>query len=273
MVIVYCVGVSSIQAPEDPAAVVDERASSLGRPLMVALIGLCLVVVAIVVWAFFGRVPQTVSGFGYVVPAQGFTEVGTTVSGSVEGVEVEPGQRVSRGEELLRVNIGGGGRESIVSPVDAVVIGVSALAGRITEPGDPMVYLQPLDAALVVKAFIAATDASTINIGAPAAMSPADAPRAAQYGVIRGSVTAMSPTPVSAERIGFIVGGNASLVDYFLAPGPVIEVTVELEQDPSTPSGYSWSIGQGPDVEINAGTLSEITVLLRDSPVLGGNTQ
>lgn len=263
---------NSIQAPPDPAAVVDQRTSPVGRPLRITLVGLSLVVVAIVVWAFFGRVPQTVSGSGYIVPAQGFTEVGTTVGGLVESVDVQPGDRVSQGEKLLRVNITGGGIEWIVSPVDAIVTEVVALPGRITEPGDPMMYLQPVDAALKVKAFILATDASAIGIGAPAAVSPANAPRAAQYGVIRGSVTAMSPTPVSAERIRFIVGGNASLVDYFLKSGPVIEVTVDLQQDPSTPSGYRWSIGQGPDVEINAGSLSQVNVLLRDSPVLGWST-
>jgi multidrug efflux pump subunit AcrA (membrane-fusion protein) len=228
-----------------------------------------LVVVAIVVWALFGRVPQTVAGPGYVVPAQGFTEVGTTMAGLVETVNVQPGQRVSQGEELVRVIIADGDLESIVSPLDAIVSEVEALPGRITEAGDPMLYLQPVDAPLLVKAFIPATEAFSIGVGAPAAVSPADAPRAAQYGVIRGSVTAMSPTPVSAVRISYIVGGNTSLVDYFLASGPVLEVTVELEQDPSTPSGYSWSIGQGPDVEIDAGSLSEVTVLLRDSPVLG----
>ncbi len=263
---------SSIQAPTDPAAVVDKRASSLGRPLLVTLAGLCLVVAAIVVWAFFGRVPQTVSGFGYVVPAQGFTEVGTAVNGLVETVKVQPGQRVSQGDELLRVEIVGGDVESIISPVDAIVTEVVAIAGRITQPGDPMIYLQPADAALVVKTFISVANSHTIEVGAPAAMSPAGAPRAAQYGVIRGSVISTSPTPVSAERISYIVGGNTSLVEYFLSSGPVVEVTVELLQDPSTPSGYSWSIGQGPDVEINAGSLSEVTVLLRDSPVLGGNT-
>lgn len=260
---------SSIQAPPDPAAVVDQRTSPVGRPLLVALVGLCLVVVAIVVWALFGRVPQTVAGPGYVVPAQGFTEVGTTVAGLVKTVNVQPGQRVSQGEELMRVIMADGDIESIVSPLDAIVSEVGALPGRITEAGDPMLYLQPVDAPLLVKAFIPATEAFVIGVGAPAAVSPADAPRAAQYGVIRGSVTALSPTPVSADRISFIVGGNASLVDYFLASGPVLEVTVELEQDPSTPSGYSWSIGQGPDVEIDAGSLSEVTVLLRDSPVLG----
>lgn len=264
---------SNIEAPPDAADVVDKRASSLGRPLVIALVGLCLLVVAIVVWAIFGRIPQTVSGFGYVVPAQGFTEVGTTVNGLVQRVEVEPGQRVSQGEELLRVNVVGGDIESVMSPVDAVIIEVVALPGRITEPGDPMVYLQPVDAALVVKAFIPATDAYTISVGLPAGVSPADAPRSAQYGVIRGTVTGMSPTPVSAERISFIVGGNASLVDYFLASGPVIEVTVELQQDLSTPSGYDWSIGQGPEVEINAGTLSEVSILVRDTPMIGWFSQ
>ena len=260
---------STIQAPPDPAAVVDQRTSPVGRPLLVALVGLSLVVVAIVVWALFGRVPQTVAGPGYVVPAQGFTEVGTTMAGLVETVNVQPGQRVSQGEELVRVIIADGDLESIVSPLDAIVSEVEALPGRITEAGDPMLYLQPVDAPLLVKAFIPATEAFAIGVGAPAAVSPAEAPRAAQYGVIRGSVTAMSPTPVSADRISYIVGGNTSLVNYFLASGPVLEVTVELEQDPSTPSGYSWSIGQGPDVEIDAGSLSEVTVLLRDSPVLG----
>ena len=260
---------STIQAPPDPAAVVDQRTSPVGRPLLVALVGLSLVVVAIVVWALFGRVPQTVAGPGYVVPAQGFTEVGTTMAGLVETVNVQPGQRVSQGEELVRVIVADGDLESIVSPLDAIVSEVEALPGRITEAGDPMLYLQPVDAPLLVKAFIPATEAFSIGVGAPAAVSPADAPRAAQYGVIRGSVTAKSPTPVSADRISYIVGGNTSLVDYFLASGPVLEVTVELEQDPSTPSGYSWSIGQGPDVEIDAGSLSEVTVLLRDSPVLG----
>jgi HlyD family secretion protein len=83
------------------------------------------------------------------------------------------------------------------------------------------------------------------------------------------SVSTLSPSPVTPERVAFIVGGNESLVDYFLGSGPVIEVTADLQEDPSTPSGYAWSIGQGPDVEIRAGTLSEVTVVVRDTPVIG----
>lgn len=265
----------SVEAPTDPAAAIDGRDNSVSRPLAFTLAGLVIIVAAIVVWALFGRAPQTISGFGYVVPDGGFTEVGTTVKGLVESIEVEPGQRVSVGEELVRVNItdGNGAIESVVSPVEAIVIDVVVLPGRTTTPGDPMVYLQPVDAPLVVKGFIPATASEIITEGMAASVSPADAPRPAQYGVIVGTVTAVSPRPVTPERMDFIVGGNESLVDYFLGSGPVIEATVELQLDPSTPSGYAWSIGQGPDVEIQAGTLSEVTVVVRDTPVIGWFTQ
>lgn len=262
-----------VKAPADPAAAVEERGSTMTRPLILVLIGLCLVVVAILVWAVFGRAPQTVSGFGYLVPDGGYTEVGTQVSGVVDTVEVEPGQRVTEGQELVRVardgSSVGSSIESIVSPVDGIVIEVVALPGRSTTGGDPMVYLQPTDLPLVVKGFLSATSAETLTVGMPASVSPADAPRRAQYGVILGRVAALSPAPVTPERVSFIVGGNASLVDYFLSDGPVIEVTVELQEDPSTPSGYAWSIGQGPDTEISAGTLSEVTIVVRDTPVIG----
>lgn len=247
----------------------------MGRPLAIALVGLSFIVLGILAWTFFGRAPQTVSGFGYVVPAGGYTEIGTQVNGLVASVEVEPGQGVREGEELVRVDteISGGASESILSPVDGTVIEVVALPGRITEPGDPMLYLQPLGSPLLVKGFVAASEAESVRVGMPALVSPADAPRFAQYGAIRGTVTALTPTPVTPDRLLFIVGGNSALVDYFLGSGPVIEATVELELDSSTPSGYAWSVGQGPDIQIRAGTLSGVKLVVRDAPVVSWFTQ
>ena len=260
-----------VSAPTDPSAEVDARSGAVSRPLVIALAGLVLLVAAIFVWAIFGRAPHTVSGFGYVVPDGGYTEVGSTVAGLVDSVDVTPGQRVAAGDVLVRVDLNDGNDsiETLRSPVDGLVVEVVALPGRVTDPGDPMVYLQPDDAALVVKGFVPATLAETVQVGMPVQVSPADAPRRAQYGVMLASVSTLSPSPVTPERVAFIVGGNESLVDYFLGSGPVIEVTADLQEDPSTPSGYAWSIGQGPDVEIRAGTLSEVTVVVRDTPVIG----
>ncbi|MFM1965209.1 MAG: hypothetical protein RL134_934 [Actinomycetota bacterium] len=261
----------TISAPPDPATEVDARSGRVGRPLVLALIGLCLIVLAIFVWAVFGRAPYTVTGFGYIAPEGGYTEVGAEVAGLVESIPVSPGQQVRQGEELVRVTLddGSGTVQSLGSPVDGLVVAVVAQPGRTTAVGDPLVYLQADGEPLVVKGFVPATLAETIQEGMPIEISPADAPRRAQYGVMLGRVSSLSPIPVTPERLSFVVGDNQSLVDYFLSAGPVIEVTGELTSDPSTPSGYAWSLGEGPDVDIQAGTLSEVTVVVRDTPVIG----
>ena len=263
----------TITAPADPAASVAERGAPVTRPLLIALIGLALLVAAAIVWAIFGRAPQTVTGYGYLVPSGGFTEVGTTVSGVVDSVAVEPGQRVRAGEELVRVNVssdsGGAEVESLQSPVDGVVIEVVALPGRVTVPGDPMLYLQPADAPLEIAAFVLADSSGPIRVGMEAGVVPADAPRPAEYGVLIGRVDSVSPTPVTASRIRYLVGGNETLVEYFLSEGPVIEVGIDLQEDPTTPSGYAWTIGDGPDVQISSGALSEVFIVTQDSPVIG----
>ena len=261
----------TITAPPDPAASVAEHGAPVTRPLLLALIGLALLVAAAIVWSVLGRAPQTVTGFGYLVPSGGFTEVGTSVSGVVDSVAVDPGQRVRAGEELMIVSSDSAGAsvESLLSPVDGVVVEVVALPGRITVPGDPMVYLQPDDAPLEVAAFVLADSSGPIRVGMEVGVVPADAPRPAENGVLIGRVDSISPTPVTASRIRYLVGGNETLVEYFLSGGPVVEVRIDLQEDPATPSGYAWTIGNGPDVAVNAGALSEVFIVTQDSPVIG----
>ena len=79
---------------------------------------------------------------------------------------------------------------------------------------------------------------------------------------------AVSPVPVSPERVTLIVGGNLSLADYFLTDGPILEVTVALRRDPTTPSGYHWTTGEGPPTAVSLGTLAEVSVVLSETAPL-----
>ncbi len=58
---------------------------------------------------------------------------------------------------------------------------------------------------------------------------------------------------------------NDQLVDSFIqeAGGAPIAVRAELITDGSTPSGYRWSSGKGPDVNLTSGTRCAGAVITR----------
>jgi HlyD family secretion protein len=55
---------------------------------------------------------------------------------------------------------------------------------------------------------------------------------------------------------------NRDLVDLWLRGGPVYEVTVQLQPDPATPSGYRWSSQAGPPRPLSGGTLASADLVL-----------
>jgi hypothetical protein len=81
-------------------------------------------------------------------------------------------------------------------------------------------------------------------------------------------VRSVSTLPATADRIELLVGGNGSLSEYFMGEGPVLEVTVALDENAANPTGYNWTIGSGPDSELLTGSLAEVSVVINDySPI------
>ena len=73
-----------------------------------------------------------------------------------------------------------------------------------------------------------------------------DTVRRERFGGIVGTVTQVSPFPITKEGASSLVG-NAEVVEEIVSQvGSVIAVQAQLELDPSTPSGYKWSSSTGP---------------------------
>lgn len=254
------------QAPVDPAPEIAVRSPVVTRPLLIALVGVCLLVAAAVLWAVFGRAPQTVTGAGYLLPEGGYTELGTRITGIVHRILVAPGQHLRPGDPVAVVRRGRGTPLLVTARRAGQVVDVPARPGGLTGPGEPLVTIQPAGARLQAIGFLPAAAAELVDPGMAALISPVDAPRA-QYGYIEGSVTAVGPAPITRQRLLTLLGDNAELADHFLSSGPVGEVTVELARAQTT-SGYRWTIGSGPDHAVDAGTLAEVTVVVSDSSVI-----
>lgn len=248
----------------DPAREVALRLPVTDRPSWLILVGLTLLVLAGVAWAVFGKTPDLVTGRGMVVPSQGFMEVGTEIQGTVKRVDVTPGVQVKRGSRIATIRTDDGGDVIVTSPVEGIVATVLVRAGGVTDRGTALATIEPADSEAVVVGFLAAGPGKRVAPGMEARVAPASVPRS-QYGTMKGTVTAVSPVPVPPERVILVVGGNASLVTYFLTEGPILEVTVRLEDDPSTQSGYAWTTGDGPPGQVTLGTLATVEVVLSEA--------
>jgi multidrug efflux pump subunit AcrA (membrane-fusion protein) len=248
----------------DPSAEIAARLPVTDRPSWLILIGLVLLVAAGIAWAVFGAAPDSATGQGMVTPEQGFLEIGTELQGTVETVDVTPGQTIEKGTEVALIRTGDGATVHVRSPIAGTVATVLIRAGGVTDRGTAIATVEPNGSPAVVIGFVPAGPGKRVEPGMPARVALASAPRS-QFGTMEGYVTHVSPVPVSPERVILVVGGNVSLAQYFLSGGPVLEVTVALERDPNTPSGYAWTTGDGPPTSVSMGTLAEVSVVISES--------
>ena len=258
---------SAPRDPRDPSAEVAGRLPITDRPSWLILFALVLLVAAGIAWAVYGRTPDAVTGPGMVVPSEGFVEVGAELQGTVESVDVLPGDLVEAGAVVARIRTVAGESVTVTSPLAGTIATVLVRAGGVTDRGTALLTVAPSGSRPVVAAFVPAGPGKRIAPGMPARISLASAPRS-QFGTLMGRVQAVSPVPVPPERVTLIVGGNLSLADYFLTGGPVLEVTVTLDRDATTPTGYRWTTGDGPPTAVSLGTLTEVAVIVSESAPL-----
>lgn len=260
-------GAPATAVGRDPSREVAERLPVTDRRSWLMLLGVALLVLGGLAWAVLGRAPETVSGPGMVVPERGFVDVGTDAVGTVTAVLVQPGDLVDRGDVVARLLDLTGRPIAVSSPLTGRVATVLARTGGVSQPGVPIAVVDPSASPLVVVAFLPAGSGQQVRPGMTALVGLEAVPQA-QFGMVSGVVAGVSPLPATAARVELLLGGDAALAAFFQRGGPVLEVTVALDRDPTTPSGYTWTLGSGPDVAITAGSLTDVAVVVDDGSVL-----
>lgn len=251
---------------ESPTRRIERRTNILTRPLILALIGVVVIVAGGVVWAVFARAPASVEGRGVVVPQGRTVVVRAPRSGVVTEVLVGASDPVEVGQAILRITGADGTTSAVGAHQAGAVIELRAAGGTRVHAGQLLAVITTDRRAHAAIAFMPAEPAESITPGMRALVSPANLPTA-QYGAIEGVVTSLAPVPASTTRINALFVDNDSLTRYFTEQGPVLEVHVRLLTDPSTPSGFRWTVGDGPDSRVSAGTLAGVAVITDDASV------
>ncbi len=148
----------------------------------------------------------------------------------------------------------------IVASSEGVVTGVQVQTGNLISAGTQLVNINNDNAMEnIVICYVPLSEGKKITAGMEAMVSPSTV-NDQEYGFIEANVLSVSSYTVSSNEMLARLGDQV-LVESFLQNGPVVEITCELKKDESTLSGYSWSSDKGKDVEITEGTIMNTSII------------
>ena len=156
----------------------------------------------------------------------------------------------------------------VVSPFGGIVTDVAVERGGIINSGQRVVTLENLDdrpkRSLVMSAFVTAFQGEKIHPGMEMRITPSTV-KQEEYGYMLGTVTEVAAFPVSQAGLQAALG-DSSLAETLLRQGPMISVQGSLIEDRGTESGFRWSSTRGAHIQVNAGTVSSVEVVVREQP-------
>ncbi len=236
-----------------------DTAISLANPKSwIALFVALLLIVAAGLWAFLGTLPRSIGGVGVLSRAGGVLRVETGFSGVLSAVFVRPGDHVDGGAPVASVFDTAGRDHVVTAAAGGTVMVADYEPGSAVKAADPIAILErDPDAGtgtaggtsaggdgLSAMVVVPADRASGIALGTEVELTVASAP-SRSFGLLKGRVTDISRFPITPTGLSAVVY-DASTVQSLTDGAAVSLVTVTLDADPGTPSGYAWTSPSGP---------------------------
>jgi len=169
--------------------------------------------------------------------------------------------------------------QEVVSPYSGTIVEFKVNAGEVVDNGRALFSMLPQTqnaggaestahhSMLVAELFVSPEDGKKIRPGMMAQISPSTVKRE-EYGFIEGTVTSVASIPSSEEGMMRMLKNN-QLVHDLSGGGAPFEIVVELLLDSQTITGFKWSTWNGPETEINSGTLATGSVTVRNIHIIG----
>ena len=145
------------------------------------------------------------------------------------------------------------------------ILEITASVGQYLNPGNSLGTLQTKGTAkdMMSVAYFAVRDGKKIHPGMKILVTP-DTVKRTRFGGIVGTITDVSPFPVTTEGATSVIGNSEVAQRLMEREGGKIEALAKLTVDLHTFSGYQWSSSEGPQLEISPGTTTTVRVTVEE---------
>ncbi|MGF1471331.1 MAG: biotin/lipoyl-containing protein [Rubrobacteraceae bacterium] len=244
-------------APDD----LDRLMHVTSPKMWLALIALGAIVLAALAWGLLGRIPVEVTAqAGILLKRDSVNEVAAQETGVVSRVAVREGDEISEGQTVAFLEVDGQNPVAIKSFFEGTATDVLVERGMVVDRGEQVAVIERGNEPLQAVMYVPIDDGKRLKKGTNAFISPSTVP-SEEYGYMLGTVSRVSEFPPSEAEMMLLLQ-NQELVKSLRGDGDQLEVVVDLTRDPSTPSGFEWSIDQGPPFDVSNVTLATGTFVL-----------
>jgi hypothetical protein len=217
----------------------DEMMQVTSPRSWLALVGLCLVLLAALAWGLYGSVPNVVTGQGVLIREGSLQAVEAPAAGEVRDLLVAVGDDVQQDQIIARIVQAADNRQVVVtSPHAGRVVELRVTQGNLVTVGTPLASVEQPRGPLEAMLYLPPAEAQKVEPGMEVQLAPASVKRE-EYGLLLGHVTAVAAFPSSPAGMRRVLGSE-ELAKTLAADGPPIEVRVELTRGATT-SGYQWT--------------------------------
>jgi HlyD family secretion protein len=173
-----------------------------------------------------------------------------------------------RDAELMRLQLrceqartGTGEMRDVTSTISGRIVELIPKSGDQVAAGDPIAIVENATGDLQVFAYVPVDQGDrlfqrlrAVGDGLPVQVDLGNAVRREEFGLLLGRVAEVGEVAVTSQAV-MNRFQNADVVSTVLGDGPKTEVRIVLTPDAQTDSGFAWSSGAGPPVELRGGSL------------------
>jgi multidrug resistance efflux pump len=219
----------------------------------IVLTALAVAVIALAVFGFTGKLPQTLEAGGVIEYANGGVTVQSIHEGQVQQVSIAVGDQVAAGAPVAELRDTEGRLTVVRTPFPGRVLELFIGPGKVVRVGSDLFAMERSDVeseGLVAYAFLNAEDVAAVEPGMPVDVVPLSAQA---FGVVRGRLISVNSDPSTASDLVDLVSDD-ELAKTFTRGGAPFLARIALQPDTSNKSGVRWSKGRGPPFQLTPDT-------------------
>lgn len=249
--------IASLESLDQPLTVVSIK----GWLFLLFSIVLCL---CVILWAFVGTIPITVSGKSILLDLPHIYTINSTTTGMIKEIKVQAGDAVTKGQILMSISGSVQQEEVITAPSDGVINVIKVIQGEEVSENAFLISMQgPANpATLKIYGFVPFTAGSSITpgMGVKCALNTVNT---SVYGMLLGTVKEVVQYPISLSDAQMKQIPSESLRQYLISGNTLAQlVIIDPVLDSHTVSGLAWTSQEGPPTHVESGNIGAILITI-----------